>query len=274
MTFSPWPAGGAAAARPVGPRLRVGRISYLNTFPVHWRLAASADEQVVEGLPKDLADALLAGELDVANVSAVAWAAHQDDLVLLAGLCVGSEDSVDSVLLLSERPVEECRTVSYTSESATSVALAKLLFPHLEEVAHAADARLVIGDRAFAARVGGEGPLQVDLGRAWRARTGLPMTFSVWTARREAVETAPDRVRAAVARLRRCVAAAKSNRPRVAQDAAERYGFPAEAIERYFEHLHYDLDAGQLAGLSEFVTRCVDAGLLPAATPADPKAFA
>ena len=55
--------------------LRLGRVSFINTFPVEWALARHLDPEEVRevaAVPTELNRMLSAGELDVANVSSVA----------------------------------------------------------------------------------------------------------------------------------------------------------------------------------------------------------
>jgi chorismate dehydratase len=97
--------------------VRLGRISYVNMAPVFYRLEAEVQE--VQGVPTDLNGRLLAGELDVAPISSIEYARNADRLRLLPRLCVGSEGAVDSIQLVSRKPLEQVRTVAVTPESAT-----------------------------------------------------------------------------------------------------------------------------------------------------------
>src|SRR5207237_7371463 len=102
------------------------------------------------GVPTALNDQLVAGELDVAPISSIAYARHADSLRLLSRLCVSSEGAIDSIQLVSRLPLERIRTVAVTPESATSVVLTKVLLPDAEHVPFGgeADATLVIRDAA------------------------------------------------------------------------------------------------------------------------------
>src|SRR6188508_3359930 len=147
--------------------------------PVFHRLQAEVEE--VSGVPTDLARRLLAGEVDVAPIPSIEWARNADRLRLLPRLCVSSEGAVDSIQLISPKPIEEVRTIAVTPESATSVVLARVLFPDAAHVPldEAADAKLLIGDAALRSAFEDPTPHH-DLGRLWTERTGLPMVFAVW----------------------------------------------------------------------------------------------
>src|SRR2546429_1970518 len=128
--------------------LRLGRISYVNMAPVFYRVEADVEE--VSGVPTDLNERLIAGELDLAPISSIEWARHADRLRLLPRLCVSSEGAVDSIQLVSKRPLEQVRRVAGTPESATSVVLTKVLIPEADPVPlrEEAGAALLVGDAA------------------------------------------------------------------------------------------------------------------------------
>src|SRR5215467_7201773 len=159
--------------------IRLGRISYVNMAPVFHRLEAEVEE--VQGVPVELARKLLAGEVDVAPIPSIEWARNASKLQLLPRLCVSSEGAVDSIQLVSPKPIDEILSIAVTPESATSVVLAKILFPNASHVPHdqQADAKLLIGDAALRSAFEDPTPHH-DLGRLWTERTGLPMVFAVW----------------------------------------------------------------------------------------------
>src|SRR6476659_2194797 len=114
--------------------------------PVFHRLEAEVHE--VQGVPVELAKKLLAGEVDVAPIPSIEWARNADRLRLLPRLCVSSGGAVDSNKQISPKPIEDIRTIAVTPESATSVVLARVLFPDAAQVPleELADAKLLIGD--------------------------------------------------------------------------------------------------------------------------------
>ena len=129
--------------------VRLGRISYVNMAPVFYRLEAEVEE--IQGVPTELNRRVRAGELDVAPISSIEYARNADRLRLLPRLCVSSEGAVDSIQLVSRKPLEQVRSVAVTPESATSVVLTKVLLPEASHVplGEDADAKLLIGDAAL-----------------------------------------------------------------------------------------------------------------------------
>jgi len=237
--------------------IRLGRISYVNMAPVFYRLDADVEE--VSGVPTDLNRRLIGGEIDVAPISSIEWARNADSLRLLPRLCVSSEGAVDSIQLVSKLPLERVRSVAVTPESATSVVLTKVLLPDATQVplGEEADAKLLIGDAALKSAFEDPTPHH-DLGRLWLERTGLPMVFAVWAAPEPVADGLSELEDALVASVR----AARAEPERLAYESAERYGYPAGFLARYFEKLRYRFGPRERAGLITFLEMARDVGEL------------
>src|SRR3954463_7173307 len=153
-------------------KLRVGRIPYINCYPVYGavdRGAVRLEASLVDGVPTELNRQMAAGILDVSVVSAVEYARDAKRYLLLPDLAISCDGPVRSVLLFSKRPATELngRRVLVSRSSMTSVALLELLFenvwdarptfvPSDAELTDVArfneeehEARLVIGDAAL-----------------------------------------------------------------------------------------------------------------------------
>jgi chorismate dehydratase len=191
--------------------MRIGRIGYINCAPVYGAIdrgivSLPAGGELVTGTPAELNDLLVAGELDISVISAIEYARHAKDLVLLPELAISCDGPVRSVALFSKRPVTDLanRTVLLSASSRTSVALLELLCrdvwkikPKFAEArAEAQDldalaalpheAVLVIGDAALKLAASGAYPHRYDLGEEWKRWTGKPFVFAVWAAQRGA----------------------------------------------------------------------------------------
>jgi chorismate dehydratase len=241
--------------------IRLGRVDYINTFPLAWSLHRHLGDGLAEevvGVPTRLNALLRSGEIDVGNVSSVEYARNHRAYVLLPSLCVGSDGAVESVQLVTDVPLPAVRSIAVTGQSASSVVLVRTLFPSAEILpeGEAADARLMIGDQALRSAFDDPSPHH-DLGALWRERTGLPMVFAVWAAR---VETpgleALDRA------LAGAVADAHEHSADVARAAAVRYDYPAGYLARYFEKLRYRFGERERAGLARFFELAHAAGAL------------
>jgi len=239
--------------------IRLGRISYVNMAPVFYRVELDVEE--VQGVPTALNQMLLDGELDTAPISSIEYGRHADRLRLLPRLCVASEGAVDSIQLVSRRPLEQVRTVAVTPESATSVVLTKVLLPEAEHVgledARLADAKLLIGDAALKSAFEDPTP-HYDLGRLWLERTGLPMVFAVWACPEPVASGLVELEDALVDSVRR----ARAEPENLALEASARYGYPPGFLARYFEKLRYRFGPRERAGLYTFLELARDAGEL------------
>jgi chorismate dehydratase len=246
--------------------LRLGRVSFINTFPVEWALSRhldAGDVREVAAVPTELNRLLAAGELDVANVSSIEYARNPERYVLLPSLCIGSDGAVESVQLVTQLPLPAVRAIACTRDSATSVVLAQVLVPHAEILDQDADAdaRLLIGDAALHSAFSDPTPHH-DLGALWRERTGLPMVFAVWAAQRDCDPDALARLDRA---LREAVADSAEHADLVATAAAEAHGFPAGYLARYFEKLRYGFGERERTGLERFYTLAAERGAIAAA---------
>jgi chorismate dehydratase len=279
--------------------MRVGRIQYINCYPVYGAIdrgVVPLDAELVDGVPTALNRAMAAGTLDVSVVSAVEYARDSHRYLLLPDLAISCDGPVRSVSLFANVPAEELggRRVIVSRSSMTSVALLELLFenvwrcrPHFvagdAEVADLRalggdvdDARLVIGDAALYLSGGPQrlgvagaapGPARYrhvyDLGAEWKRWTDLPFVFAVWVAQRSAPVAEALRVHAALVESRNWGLA---NLPTLAAQAARESGFPRRVCEEYLSGLDYGLSYPHLAGLTEFYRRLVAAGRVPNGT--------
>jgi chorismate dehydratase len=239
--------------------IRLGRISYVNMAPVFFELEAEVEE--VSGVPTDLNERLIAGEIDLAPISSIAYGRHADRLRILPRLCVSSEGAVDSIQLVSRAPVDRIDSVAVTPESATSAVLVRVLFPDAEQVpleeAHDADAKLLIGDAALQSMFEDPTP-HYDLGRLWLEQTGLPMVYAVFAC----PDPVPEGIPELEAALLEAHAAARAQPEQLARAASELYGYPPGFLARYFEKLRYRFGPRERAGLLTFFELARDAGQL------------
>lgn len=273
--------------------LRVGRIAYRNVLPIYHPLESGRiphTMRFVHGPPAELNRRMRAGELDLASVSSIEYAADPERYRLLPNLAIGSRGPVRSVLLLSRVPVEqlEGRSILVSAETHTSARLLALLLQEhwrvearLETGAGAVNqalaqgarpqALLAIGDEALLLRHCADYPVRIDLGAVWHRWTGLPFVFGLWVMRRELVEERPQVARQACARF----LAAKdwglrnleSLLPLASQGLGAGAGLDVAALRDYFQGLCFDLGPLEKAGLVSFFHALQAAGLLEQAPP-------
>ena len=193
----------------------------------------------------------------LAPISSIEYARNADRLRLLPRLCVSSEGAVDSIQLVSRMPLERVRTVAVTPESATSVVLTKVLLPRRRARAARRGGRREAADRRRGAEARVRGPdaalrPRPALARADRAADGVR---GLGRARAAAAGIARARGRA-----RRVGASAPAPSPSSSPTRrAERYGYPAGFLARYFEKLRYRFGPRERAGLYTFLELARDA---------------
>ncbi|MGI9076577.1 MAG: menaquinone biosynthetic enzyme MqnA/MqnD family protein [Gemmatimonadaceae bacterium] len=275
--------------------MRVGRIPYINCYPVYGAIdrgIVPLDGTLVDGVPTALNALMANGLLDVSVISAIEYARASHRYLLLPNLAISCDGPVRSVLLFSRVPADELggRQVIVSTSSMTSVALLQLLFDNvwccrpefvpgnaeLSDVRAASqgegDARLVIGDAALylgqaqsAPRLGGIAPhpYVYDLGAEWKQWTGLPFVFAVWVASRSAPAVKALGVHASLIASRDW---GLENIQLIAEHASEVTSFPIPICEQYLTGLDYALSYEHLAGLTDFFRRLVGAGRVPNGT--------
>lgn len=276
--------------------MRVGRIPYVNCYPVYGAIdrgIVPLSAEIIEGVPTALNAYMAAGKLDVSVISAVEYARDAQRYLLLPDLAISCDGPVRSVVLFSKRPASELsgRRVLVSRSSMTSVALLELLFNHvwdarpsfipadaeLTDIARFSaadhDARLVIGDAAL--RLGAHLQDQrdrddllerlgyryaYDLGSEWKSWTNLPFVFAVWVAQRGTDARSALDVHASLMTSRDW---GLSHLDQLAAQAALATGVTKPACLTYLSGLDYRLSYGHLAGLTEFFRRLVAAGRVP-----------
>lgn len=266
--------------------MRVGRIPYVNCYPVYGaidRRIVTLDGELVNGVPTELNQAMSAGALDVSVVSAVEYARAAESYLLLPDLAISCEGPVRSVMLFSSRPAESLsgERVVVSRSSMTSVALLELLFANVWKAtpqfvpgdAEPADlagldaaAHLVIGDAALMLRTAmldnqTRFSHAYDLGQEWKNWTGLPFVFAVWVASRTAAVSAAMSVHASLIASRNW---GLSHLDELAAQAHEATGVRTPECREYLAGLDYGLSLPHLSGLTEFFRRLELAGRVPA----------
>jgi chorismate dehydratase len=231
---------------------------YSNSAPLVDKLTeVDSRVRVINDHPSQLVADLNAGRADVALIP-VAHLFNHPELVMLEGLGVAADGPVKSVLLKCNVPVSAIKTVERDPASATSNALAELLLKKhygrsVEMVGGAADAVVVIGDRALLSDPAPAG--DIDLAEAWKEMTGLPFVFAVWAVRKDfsEIETvtkiAKKAYHAGLQSLEEIAA-------RYANEFGNSTGFWLDYLN---DTIHYELGEREMDGLEQFQGFIADA---------------
>ena len=252
--------------------IRIGAVAYLNARPLVVSLPQFAPwADLLIDLPSRLADALAAGQLDVAMIPSIEYA-RNDEYSVISDACIACDGAVRSVKLYSRVPMDRLRTLALDEGSRTSVALARILlkerFGVLPETRPLpigaapddipADAVLLIGDRGM---LPGNGAFafEWDLGQQWTQWTGLPFVFAMWIARPEVD----------LLGVGQALAAARDDGVtrfgEIARQAAPGIGVSeADCLSYLRDHLTFRFGLRQQQGLEHFFMLAERHGLAPA----------
>lgn len=246
-------------------------ISFLNARPLWWGLthAPEAGETFEFTLPARCADLVADGRAHLGLIPAIELA-RIPGVVALPEICIASRTEVRSVIMISRVPFEEIRSVSLDPASRTSVTLARILLgerlgPDVYKSIRfdpadrsrigdleGHDAAVVIGDPALQiSREPHRWAHRYDLVSEWRAMTGLPFVFAVWTGKRDVLREHP--AEQILDRLRASRDFGLGQLPAIAREASVEIGVPyGELISYFTEALHYEIGAEEREALSRF----------------------
>jgi cyclic dehypoxanthinyl futalosine synthase len=257
-------------------RLVLAGVSYLNSRPILDPLEREPYSNrfaVHRVVPAEVARMLSEDEAQLGLIP-VAAAATLGDIRFVRGVGIAARGRVRSVLLVSERPLDEIEEVELDLSSRTSVVLAKLLLarmgkhdvryrgrsysPYHQPAPRDKTAALVIGDLALTLE--GRFPHMLDLGQAWLEWTGLPFVFAAWGSRASTEVRSVD-----TDALRSALADGLRDRPAIAHRHATTGGIDHVTAHAYLtESIHYGFDEEERRGLQLFLAKSAEAGLLPA----------
>jgi chorismate dehydratase len=280
--------------------VRISIVEYLNTAPLvrgftHGPLRGKYELSFT--VPSQCAETLRSGAADVAIIPAIEYQ-RIPNLVILPNLSIASKKSVRSLLLVSQKPIQEARRIALDRSSRSTQALTRILCeklwhikpeffeaaPDLPVMLQDADAALMIGDPALRlaiacvpgarrdahgdcispaslAGLGEGGSVYIyDIVEKWRAMTSLPAVLAVWAARREAVS--PQLVQD----FQDSLAFGLQRVDAIASEAAVAMNLPAADLRRYLlENIDYHLDKDNLRGLTRYYDLAAEMGLISAA---------
>lgn len=257
--------------------VRLGAVSYLNTKPLIYGLDAIPEQFDVRfDVPAVCAMLLHEGRVDLGLIPAIEYLRGAEDYWIVPDVAIASDGDVASVAVFSKVPIAQVRSLALDVSSRTSAALTRILCakrwgiapaftpsaPDLDTMLVTADAALVIGDPALEIDAAARGLVKYDLGGEWRALTGLPFVYAMWTGRQGAVS--PSQCAALLAARQQ----GEANLPRIAQAAAGGDAArEARSLVYLRDNLKYGLGDREAAGLRRFFELGVEVGVAIALKP-------
>ncbi len=181
-------------------KVRISAVRYANTYPFLYGLSVTDFERLADistDHPADCAKKLLTGEVDIGLIP-VASLAYMKDYRVITDYCLGAYGKVDTVLLLSDCPFKEIKTIHLDFRSVSSITLIKILaknawdkeflwkntnndfdFSMLDDQ----EAVVLIGDQCI--ELAQHYKYKIDLAEEWFKFTGLPFAFACWVANKD-----------------------------------------------------------------------------------------
>lgn len=179
--------------------LKVGFINYKNTIPFNVENIEHID--IVRDYPSNLNRLLFQNQIDVGIISSGEYIEHYFKYFILPDLSISSKKDVRSVVILSNKPIENIDRIYLTRESKTSIFLTKIVFEkflnkkpeyeYLNSIKNK-EAVMLIGDKAL--ELQGKFRYCYDLSNLWYSFTSLPFTFALWCVNKESFLTKKDEI--------------------------------------------------------------------------------
>lgn len=174
--------------------LRISAVSYINAKPFVYGIENSGflkNYTLSLDMPSLCAEKLIENKVDI-GLAPIAIIPKLKEYYIFPDFCIGAEGPVKSVMLYSEVPFNEIKTVYLDYQSRTSVMLVQILAKHFwkmapewkntrkgyEEKIKGSAAGVIIGDRNFS--ITDNYNYKYDLSEQWKLFTGLPFVFACW----------------------------------------------------------------------------------------------
>ncbi len=264
----------AETVRPVPERkrsrLKVVAADFLNSLPLTIEVAEDDFFDFEYVVPSEGARQLVEEEADIALLP-VAALAEIGGLEVVPGPCIGANGRVDSVVIVSEVPLDRIERLYVDSASRTSVILARIYLESIGmsnipfvrlpareilELIGGTDAGLLIADVAFAHSK--RFKYRHDLGDAWKRLTGEPFVFAVWAAHPGVLT---DEI---VSRLNHRFWDGLARKHQIIADWAGEHDMPVADVADYLdERIQFNLNRSAWNGMQEFFRVASNLGLLP-----------
>lgn len=178
-------------------KIRISAVKYANTYPFIYGLNENGFDRkaIIEtDHPADCAAKLIENRADLGLMPSGALPLLKK-YHIVSDYCIGANGNVRTVMLLSNWPFREIKTIYLDYRSRSSVKLIKVLAANFWEKEYnwvdtssefdfsgiiKGEAMVMIGDQCFEYEKNFSN--NIDLAGAWKHYTGLPFVFACWTA--------------------------------------------------------------------------------------------
>lgn len=181
-------------------KIKISAVSYTNSLPFIYGIENSnflnGSCILHKDFPAACADKLKSDQVDLGLIP-VAEILNLKNPYIISDYCIGAYGEVKTVLLLSNVPLNNIKTILLDYQSRTSVNLVQVLAQNywninpdfinaqagFENMIEADTAAVLIGDRTF--NIQGKYEYVYDLALEWKNFTGLPFVFAAWVANKK-----------------------------------------------------------------------------------------
>ena len=252
---------------------RVGHINFLNVLPLSWSYAHGSDKGLIltRGVPAVLNNDIVNHRLDVSNVSSIIYARDSDELVILPDVCISTDGAVQSIILVSRKPIEDIKDdkIILTAKSATSHCLLKIILRsaygaipnyyirHVtpeNPIPDDAAASLLIGDDALWLYHHQQPELYYyDLGAEWKKLTGKKMVYALWVANKNFASEQPEMLQLVYDRIRHAFTQGLQHKKAAIESVIKEKPFTYAQLDEYLgPTIRWNLTDDYIDGLKTF----------------------
>ncbi len=252
---------------------RVGHINFLNVLPLSWSYAHGSDKGLIltRGVPAVLNNDIVNHRLDVSNVSSIIYARDSDELVILPDVCISTDGAVQSIILVSRKPIEDIKDdkIILTAKSATSHCLLKIILRsaygaipnyyirHVtpeNPIPDDAAASLLIGDDALWLYHHQQPELYYyDLGAEWKKLTGKKMVYALWVANKNFASEQPEMLQLVYDRIRHAFTQGLQHKKAAIESVIKDKPFTYAQLDEYLgPTIRWNLTDDYIDGLKTF----------------------
>ncbi len=259
-----------ATTGPYTKKLRVVAADFLNSAPLTVEMAEDDFFDFEYVVPSEGARRMMEKEADIALLP-VAAMAEIGGLEIVPGPCIGANGRVESVVIVSQVPIDGIERLYVDEASRTSVILAKVFLDsvgkggipfvrlnanEITERVEGGDAGMLIGDVAF--RESKRFKYRHDLADSWKRLTGEPFVFAVWAAQPGVLT--PELVE----RINRRFWDGMARKHQIIESWAAEHDMPKQEVADYLdERIQFNLNKHAWAGLQEFFRLASNMRFLP-----------
>lgn len=263
----------------------VGHINYLNCLPLTYTFTKNPSDKfnLFKDVPANLNQAITQDKLDISPVSSIIYARNFDKLMILPDISIMADGPVQSIILVSKKPIHEITTdkILLTSQSATSHCLLKIIMnkryhatpdysiakvsPQNPFSDENATASLFIGDDALFLKYHQDKNLYYyDIGQQWKEFTNLCMVYAVWVVRKDFAQENPQKTSIIQQYIKNGFANGFTNLHQAIKEIATDKPFSFRQLDEYLHIIQWKLQEEQLKALSLFYQYAFELNLIDA----------